>query len=118
MTTLAKPPSLDHLHVHAIKRGVVVGSASLADYTSLTAYWWPTPGTPMALTGATEATDINASGLVVGGLMTWQKGKPAGALPASYDGCAAHAVGPDGTVLGSCEPDYRTTIPAKWVNAG
>lgn len=117
-TSLAKPASFEYLHVYAIRRGIVVGSASHEEYNGVTAFWWPTPGTPMVLTGATEARDINASGLVVGGLMTWKNGRPAGALPDPYEGSGgAYKVGDDGTVLGSFEPDYRTTVPAKWVNA-
>jgi hypothetical protein len=118
LTSLAKPRGLDHIDVHAIRRGIVVGSASHADSTGRTAFWWPTPGTPMMLTGAKEAVDINSSGLIVGDLMTWQKGKPAGTLQAPYEGPAsATKVGDDGVVIGKMETFYNIVLPVTWVNA-
>lgn len=117
-TALTVPAGFDQVHAQAIRRGVVVGGATVGEYDNPAAYWWPTPTTPKTLPGATTATDINASGLVVGDLMTWKNGVSAGALPNPNEGLAnAFFVGDDGTVVGSVDPDYRTTIPVKWVNA-
>jgi hypothetical protein len=114
----AAPSSYDIGEATAIRHGVVVGRAYQADYTGSAAFWWPAATSPKALPGATQATDINASGLVVGEEMTWKNGKSAGALPNPYGGTGnARAVGDDGTVVGSIDPDYRTTIPVIWVNA-
>jgi hypothetical protein len=118
LVRLTKPAGFDHIYPSAIRNGVVVGTAVVAEPQRSAAYWWPTPTTPKALTGATTATDINASGLVVGDLMTWRNGVSAGLLPNPNEGLAsASFVGDDGTVVGSVDPDYRTTIPVKWVNA-
>ena len=118
MIPLTTPAGFERVYPSAIRKGIVVGSAVVAEPQRSAAYWWPTPTTPKALPGATQATDINASGLVVGDLMTWRNGASTGALPVTGDEVlsAAVAVGDDGTVVGADNPDYRTTIPVKWVN--
>jgi hypothetical protein len=105
----------------AIRGGVIVGSIAweiAEDDTN--AYWWHAPFEQgQVLPGGKRAFDINASGLAVGELMTWQNGGPNGSLPIppGYDSDSHNAVGDDGSVIGSVglqSTDRPFDQPAVW----
>lgn len=112
-TELANPPdygSGDGVYPQAIRNGRVVGT--LATGHGNTGVLWRRPDDPVTVPGSTLASDVNASGLVlgeqpspttgVGPPALWQETTPLGTLPSprGYTNVRASTVSDGGEVLG------------------